>query len=367
MAGGFYRPTFPLRVNINTLELSASTFKPPEHGMAMAKLNDTVVAYSNLKEAALYFDHVIPDPTYIIDTVFREGIRRGEVGKDFLDEAVAFATSEFGSDTELLLPPELLADKQYFTLARKVPVWLVLNAVVKGYRDDPRFSVEAAKESINQVNSALGVSMLHNRALEASANALHAKYPGDLLPVVIPDDWVTIPEYIQSTIVSDDVHPEYRLGLVGANFVDTDHASWDQIHEFREDGDSRKKLARLRRFLDGEYEGKSEAFIAEDLYRRMETHDQIAKKFGFDVKSSIFEAVLNSETLQNIIVGATGFAAFFGRPMEAMAVGAVSTLYEVGKAKVTLERKRFEFNQIVEKNPLGYIVKANDDLKPTKP
>jgi hypothetical protein len=48
---------------------------------------------------------------------------------------------------------------------------------------------------------------------------------------------------------------------------------------------------------------------------------------------------------------------------EAIAVGAVTTVFEIGNAMLKLERRRFEFDQAVASHPLGYIIAAKQRLE----
>ncbi len=155
--------------------------------------------------------------------------------------------------------------------------------------------------------------------------------------------------------------PDYRVSLVDANLIDTSSASWDQIIALREDATSQEKLQRLRRFLSTNYEGKSSSYVEDDLHLRLEDYDATVRKFGFDTRATILEAVFTSKWLKASAAGA-GIAALCGQPLAAIASGFTGVLFEVGSTSVKPMKDNFKFNQVVERHPLGYIIEAKEKL-----
>ena len=45
-----------------------------------------------------------------------------------------------------------------------------------------------------------------------------------------------------------------------------------------------------------------------------------------------------------------------------MVSGSVGVLFEVGSTTVKLMKSRFEFNQLVDQHPLGFIIDTNKEL-----
>lgn len=109
--------------------------------------------------------------------------------------------------------------------------------------------------------------------------------------------------------------------IKGLTIVAEDQLTWEQVMEFRKDGDSRAHVARLINWLNEKCEGKSIAQIQDHLCSLLEKRDSALAKFGVCVKASgeNFFAV-NKETF-----GMTGgtLAAAAG----AVAAGAAATVF----------------------------------------
>lgn len=327
----------------------------------MPPLNDdTVVAYTKMKQAALYFTYVVPIPSLQIEdaTLIAHELNRN--GEDWLAPVMSVLKSELpsGTDCDRLMPPHLKNDSKFVHLLTRVALWEGINSAVHALIDAFGPSVVGAKaELIALGKKHLGVNLLHERSLDVAYDALMDRYALDALPAVVPDEWTQMNAELDSQAELSG----FRLALIDVNLIDTSTASWDQIMAIREDSESQKQLHRLRRFLSKSYEGKCQSFVEDDLHGRLDDHEAAARKFGFETKATVLEAVISSKWLQGSLTGA-GIAALCGNNAAALVSGFTGVLFEVGNIAVKIARRNFEFKELIAQHPLGYIISANEHL-----
>jgi len=87
----------------------------------------------------------------------------------------------------------------------------------------------------------------------------------------------------------------------------------------------------------------------------MEKHNEATIKFGFDLKATVLESIFSSKFIQNSMAVA-GIASALRRPWEAAAGGVASIALEIGNAILKLERRQFEFTQLVTSYFLSSVV-----------
>ncbi len=325
--------------------------------------NDTVVAYTKSKEASLYFPHVVPMPSILFEEMALrvwEAHLRGEDNQGICDSMIQAELPPSGTQWKKLLPPGLANDSKFHRLMQKVLVWDGLNTsfhtmlAVSAPADDFE---ERKGKLVEMVKKLVGVNLLHDQALERTYDSLMTRYELELLPAIVPDEWTLMDAGVSAEAGLSD----YRLTLVDVGLIDTSNASWDQIFVFREDKEAQYKLNRLRRFFSKNYDGKSRTFIEDDLQTRLEEHESVARKFGFETKTMMLEAVVSSKWLQGSLAGA-GLAALCGHNAAALMSGFTGLLFEAGNTAVKIARQKFQFKETIAQHPLGYIIAANESL-----
>ncbi|NRF68994.1 hypothetical protein HLB44_18530 [Aquincola sp. S2] len=134
--------------------------------------------------------------------------------------------------------------------------------------------------------------------------------------------------------------------------INTASASWEQIIEVRQDGESRRRLQRLRAFLDEKYAGKSLAFVEDDLASRLDEYDQARRKHGFDTATGSLSALVDAQSLQ--AAASAGIAtALLGGPW----VGASSAaIVELGKVAIEFAKRKRAMVDWQASHPLAYLV-----------
>ena len=148
------------------------------------------------------------------------------------------------------------------------------------------------------------------------------------------------------------------LSLVGLNLIDTTHASWEQIMEIRADRESRTRLHRLRAFVDMTYTNKAVSFIEDDITQRLDQYDRARRKHGFDVVTSTLTSVIDAKNLH--AAAALGLAAaIFGGPAAAVS-GAVCV--ELAGVAVQFAKTRKAQTEWSSAHEMAYLVAARSKL-----
>jgi hypothetical protein len=279
----------------------------------MNRVCRTVIALNNDKEAALYFDHIIPL------TLARKRARNEIQPKDgkitiSLDDAV--------------LPPSLRNDDFVVALC---------------HADSDIFNLSFSNDpEIRRVSANRLCKFLQTYDLQA-------------LPTDSPPDLITENAEVQSDI---------NITLASLCLINADVASWDQILAFRQDAEACDKLRRLRVFAYDNYSGKSREYIQDDILKRVADHDEAVKRWGFETKHATLSMLLNSKTLAAAIGGSL-ISALWGAPLTALAAAAGGLGVELGRVALELSKRRFVLRSIMKDNPISYVCYAKSKLPAT--
>ena len=180
-------------------------------------IRDTAVCYSNIAEACLYFDHVLPLGVFFDDIItalphvqvpedFRSAPR---VPRDFLPE---------------LLPPSLRRIEFFSELERLHSEGIEAFLHWAGdVRDHELLTFEPTY---------FDVWLRNTRALTERAGVTDC-------PIVTHPD--VLPHALEASVTSTD----FAATMTSLHLVDASRLSWDQVREFRSDPLSRMKLRRL--------------------------------------------------------------------------------------------------------------------------
>ncbi len=150
--------------------------------------------------------------------------------------------------------------------------------------------------------------------------------------------------------------PSLLLGKL--DLVDMREKSWSHLLEFRKDTDSAERLRQLTRFVYFNYTGKSVDFVREDIERRIAEYKEVTSFWCFPMKSASMEVLLSGQCAA-ALGGVFGVALFGTQLMPAAAPGATAT---VGKATLTVIDRKKKINSIMKRDPVSYIVSAQEKL-----
>ncbi len=277
---------------------------------------NVVVDYGSTKQAALFFDYVIP-----YDGV--EGYRVFD--RDFN----ANGNQQRARDIiRRLLPPDIGTDAEVTDFASAAAIGLSLIAAAVGfYNCEP--ANERADELFAQMSAPTGLS----RYMELET------------PTTVDRRCFTLR--------AEGEEESAVLSIAGIQVPDVANLDWDLILEFRKEPQARMRLRRLRVFAAKEYSGKSRAFIEDDLCVRKEEYDQTLKAWGIRTVLGVLSTALSVESALKLgIANAVGLLCGLSGP----AALATSLAVPCSHFAVELAKARLERQNEVDKFPLAYVM-----------
>ncbi|MEI8605762.1 hypothetical protein [Pseudoalteromonas sp. B160] len=303
--------------------------------------SSATLCFGNFKEAALYFDRVLP---------INLGRMRGD--SDVGDVLVGYP-EEIPSVAFSHLIDGVEGDKNYShatrifevvnehwtDFAKKVRPYAVLSGSSEHY--DPTF------EHQKFLQAYFTGATLPN---EMSIRSIVTNYAKD----------VGFQNYSVAIPVSDkQEQSDPAITLSNLNLIDADQADWQQVLEIRKDIQSSKQLTRLKLFIHENFDGKPITYIEDDLCRRLDCYEQACKKFGFKTVTSSLSMLLDAKSLQ-AAVGTGLVAGLFGGPV----VGSITAAsIELGKVAINIAEKHHDMKSWQDGHELAYIFKTKETLK----
>ncbi len=101
--------------------------------------------------------------------------------------------------------------------------------------------------------------------------------------------------------VSETKHQNVRLNLVlslsNLEIVDENSLSWEQVIQFRQDKDAKKKYKRLIHWLDKEMIDKPQSYIEDEIYLKLDDYKTALKKHGVKTVLGTISDVLDGKFL----------------------------------------------------------------------
>jgi hypothetical protein len=144
------------------------------------------------------------------------------------------------------------------------------------------------------------------------------------------------------------------ITLQNLDLIDSSSLSWEALAEIRKDPDALARLRRLRAFVSENYKDKTLSFVKDDLEARLFDYHHEVKKWGFETKISAVSLLLDSKSLQ-AFGAATFIAAVFGAPVAAVVAAVGGATIELGKMGVEVAKKRHSMREALRTNPVSYI------------
>lgn len=302
----------------------------------MGKFERTAITIADAKESALYFDYIIP-VNYGLEIVksywnlYEKRKQPDETPPQFFSHCPF--TRVFPLDfLDNVLPPMFVHDHDF--RSRLLDINANSGEIVTAKDENERWDVA------NKFGK-LCCDFLREYGLTAT--------PVDIPDLVIFDDEET------------DDESEIAVTLPSLNLVDAQHASWEQILEFRRDEDAHNKMRRLRLFALENYSGKSKTFIEDDLSVRLSDFQEAVRKWGFETKYAAFTTILSSKILAGALTG-TLVSALLDAPLPAAGSALVGVALEVGRITMEVKKRRFALRSLMAENPVCYISEARSRL-----
>lgn len=147
-----------------------------------------------------------------------------------------------------------------------------------------------------------------------------------------------------------------EVALVGTSLVDSSKAHWDQIYEARKDVTSQKALRNLRLFVYDNYAGKCSHFIQDDIAKRIDLYHSASEKHGFDLITSSISALLDAKTIQSSIAAGLATGLWAGTDV---GIG-VACAVELGKSSLEISKKLYPMRSYKANHELAFIIDTGD-------
>lgn len=152
-----------------------------------------------------------------------------------------------------------------------------------------------------------------------------------------------------STVADRDLTKRFAMSLRNLNLVDASKLDWSEIVEFRKDKKSRSALRDLRVFFHEEFMDKEPEYISDKLSKLIDEYEEITKLWGFEtVQKSLTVAFDDSKTL----LGSAGVLAGALTSMSFPAAAAIAATVPLGKSalafwKIAIDARRDRINRPV--------------------
>jgi hypothetical protein len=277
-------------------------------------------ALHDTKNAALYFDFVLP---------FEFGDVMHQRGESF----------HYSEVLKGILPPGLLDEREKVGIREEVIGCIAEYIVMFPHRFTPDHYAE--EELADRLT----------RHLDPFIRQM-----ADLIPLAqqpLTDIMLGPPDEEPSS--PGDASPS--LILHNLALVDVDSVSWPHLLEFRKDRRSVDALRRLRMFVYANYDGKSRAFIEDDLRGRMVDYEAITREWGFSTFTGSLKALVDSKTILATL--ATTVGTLFGAPLSVvMASAAAGIALDVAGISLSLAERRHAIDALRSGNPVAYLIEA---------
>jgi hypothetical protein len=300
----------------------------------------TAVCFNDLKQAALYFDRVIPVALVSM---------RGTGGYGLVIEF----PEPISQDTLLNLvfdrPLSLNVDR-WEAFGHFMEKWQLLQDDIAPYRI-AHHSIRDEPSYINLQNAYLQNAHLPDRI---SLREHFKKYANSL---GITDASVLLPS---KSADAGELNEDPIIRLSGMKLINTETASWDQIIELRKDKAARGDLQRLRTFFSTNYDGKPRPYIEDDLQNRLDDYERISKKHGFETLTSSIGVLLDSTNLTSAAAAFTA-ATLYGGPIAGLTS---ATALEIGKISLEIAKQKRSMKDWKESHDLAYVINARKTLSP---
>lgn len=171
-----------------------------------------------------------------------------------------------------------------------------------------------------------------------------------------------VPEKYSSSSGIDDAESDILIRVSKLEIIDIQKLSWKQILDIRKDHRSRQKLRNLRLFLHANYEGKSSAFIEDDLGKRLDDYRNVCADYGFETRISSISVLLKSKHLKTF--GSLALASLiFGEPFLSGTALTTGVSLEIAGVALELVTKRYSLRKFRRDHDLAYLIEIDDRLK----
>lgn len=327
----------------------------------MGTYHNTAIVFGNLKDALLYFEHVIPMNFPGMCTGYRP-MNTGsthvvKATKEQFMDAFHELNEAFGKPGELakLFPPHLANVSQFERTRNAFEGFLVMYLLktFEGPDKVEKYIQRLAK--ISQVNPPDDPNKLC-----PTIEGLQAVFSSIVNQYHLKDVPIDCSNFFLSNASNDNY--DNCLLVPQIRVVDTSKTTLGQIMEFRKDRDAMNKMRNFRLFAYEQYNGKNKTFIEDDIQRRLAEYDEAVKTWGFNTTTNTLSFLFESKFLMGAFA-TSAVSLLMGNPSLAVEAFGAGTIVELGKLSLEYARSKSELKKICRENPISYISNAKQALE----
>ncbi|WP_440959762.1 hypothetical protein ACFELO_06680 [Oceanicaulis sp. LC35] len=313
------------------------------------------------KEAALYYDYVVPLGLYSNDLpqMFEAFSLLGSNAPHLVPEIVgalqsnpdaaskrSAAEAERNEIRDQLLPPNLIGRNDDIERLEEAMASQALNTLMRGFFND------IVKNNIVDVKDRFGLLSSHAKNISFSATRELVDFLGE----------VGLRGAILDFPLSNNgpSHNAMELNLCDVNFIDEGKLKWEQVFEIRKDPVSRMKLLNFRKYFYSELSCLSLSQAKEEIERLQGNYLEAAKKHGAEFKLATLKTILESKMALAGVGGVLLSAQSGNWPM--LLASTVPITLTVGEIILTAKSAYHEGNELANSHPISYLVTVEKAL-----
>lgn len=289
----------------------------------------TIISLGDYKQAALYFENVIPFSFYLQEMPKIYKLKE----QDMIEHVRSIKIDS-------IIPLELQNDD---FMERLEGMNILMFKSMLAFSDDPKVSellheMEWTRQEILDELSETGPSFMSRYKL----NGL----PYDVLE--------TSNQQLKS-------RESVLISIPNMSFINTDDLSWEKVLEFRNDKDSLAKLRLFRTFVFDNYRDKPKSYIEDDILRRVDDYNDTIKKWKFNTFHGCLQSALTSKNMAGAMSGSF-LSVLMNAPLTAVLSGVAGASIEVGKTVLEISKCKVNLRETLDQNPVSYIAEVNNSL-----
>jgi hypothetical protein len=329
----------------------------------MSEYSNSVIAFGDLKESLLYFDYVVPaEGTGFFLKFSPKDVIEDTIPKDFSNirmEDYREGEKAFPNENDTLaFCPSHLIEQPKFKVALRMFSNLLFTFMVRtslGEEKYKEYLVNLGK-LVNPNTSS--TSYFPAPKLEGLRNLFtHIVKEFQMQNMVIDCSTFFMPGVAQSC-------DNASLSVQKVPLVDTEGITFSQIIEFRKDKEAMKKMRQFRLFAYNNYQGKSKAFVEDDVSRRLDEYRDAVKTLGLKTRNKHLTFFLKSKSV--MFAGAASlYSMISGSPDPLITASGIAAVgWKLADFAIELSNQKSDLLNLSNEHPVSYIADIKDKFEP---
>lgn len=332
---------------------------------------NTAVCLGDLKQAAIYFEKVIPINSMELMSYSDRPITENYSVHDYMSSRDNLLQDSLNENMDMVIELMLGGDVESVSVTNKKRIIddLVLTTKMLQHKIvnklpqlfyNPAY-VMGERHEIQQRLIARDIVDNNVSVFDYTPEEIINKFCDT---IKVKDFSLTLPSGIGSAKDNEKTN-DIQISLININLIDTTKTTWEQILELRKDPKLSSSLRNLKLMMNDNYSGKSLDYIYDDMQRRIEEYELACKSMGLKTISSHISHIKNFATEHGVslslitgILSSQGFDLSNGLSLGAIGAAAVSLL----QYGIEIKSNNNELSKLKNENPIAYIIEANKKL-----